>query len=155
MKRVLILIALSISSTVSYCQNNKSIDDIKNSIESQYIEFCSQLNKQLPMIVDEVTTLKSVAFIDWTMSCYYQLEIIDAADYDETTLKSVLAEIRERQKKQIPSMVANGNYKFNQSELYEYLKGTGLKFRFVYHDINNKQIGVNEFDYNDFNNGEN
>lgn len=101
------------------------------------------------MMVDKVTTLKSVAFIDWTMTCYYQLEI-DASDYDEDTLKSILVEIRKEQKKQIPSMVANGNYKFNQNELYQYLVGTGLKFRFVYHDINNKQIGVNEFDCNDF-----
>lgn len=101
------------------------------------------------MMVDEVTTLKSVAFIDWTMTCYYQLEI-DSSDYDEDTLKSILVEIRKEQKKQIPSMVANGNYKFNQNELYQYLAGTGLKFRFVYHDINNKQIGVNEFDCNDF-----
>lgn len=149
MKRVLILIALSISCVVSYSQNNKSIDAIKNGIKSQYIEFCSQLNKQLPMMVDEVTALKSVAFIDWTMSCYYQLEI-DAADYDEATLKSLLTEIRRSQKKQIPSMVANGNYKFNQNELYEYLKETGLRFRFVYHDVYNRQIGANEFDYKDF-----
>ena len=149
MKRVLILIALSISCAVSYSQNNKSIDAIKNGIKSQYIEFCSQLNKQLPMMVDEVTTLKSVAFIDWTMTVYYQLEI-DTSDYDEDTLKSILVEIRKGQKKQIPSMVANGIYKFNQRELYEYLKETGLRFRFVYHDINNKPIGVNEFDYNDF-----
>lgn len=148
MKRVLILIVSFIFCAVSYCQN-KTIDDIKISIENQYIEFCSQLNKQLPMMVDKVTTLKSVAFIDWTMTCYYQLEI-DASDYDKATLKSILIEIRKGQKKQIPSMVANGNYKFNQNELYQYLKGTGLKFRFVYHDINNKQIGVNEFDYNDF-----
>lgn len=149
MKRALILIVSFIFCAVSYCQNNKSIDDIKRSIENQYIEFCSQLNKQLPMMVDEVTTLKSVAFIDWTMTCYYQLEI-DSSDYDEDTLKSILVEIRKEQKKQIPSMVANGNYKFNQNELYQYLAGTGLKFRFVYHDINNKQIGVNEFDCNDF-----
>lgn len=149
MKRILVLIALFIFYAVSYSQNNKSIDDIKSSIENQYIEFCSQLNKLLPMIVDKVTTLKSVAFVDWTMSYYYQLEI-DVSDYEEAMLKSILVDIRKGQKKQIPSMVANGNYKFNQSELYEYLKGTGLKFRFVYHDINNKQIGTNEFDYKDF-----
>ena len=47
-------------------------------------------------------------------------------------------------------MVANGNYKFNQNELYEYLKETGLRFRFVYHDVYNRQIGANEFDYKDF-----
>lgn len=149
MKRVFVLIALFIFCAALYSQNNKSIDDIKSSIESQYIEFCSQLNKQLPMMIDDVTTLKSVAFIDWTMNSYYQLEI-NASDYDEATLKSILVEIRKVQKKQIPSMVANGNYKLNQRELYEYLKETGLRFRFVYHDINNKQIGVNEFDYNDF-----
>ena len=109
MKRALILIVSFIFCEVVYCQNNKSIDDIKRSIENQYIEFCSQLNKQLPMMVDKVTTLKSVAFIDWTMTCYYQLEI-DASDYDEDTLKSILVEIRKEQKKQIPSMVANGNF---------------------------------------------
>lgn len=149
MKRVLISIVLFIFCTISYSQNNKSIDDIKRSIENQYIEFCSQLNKQLPMVVDKVTTLKSVAFIDWTISYYYQLEI-NASDYDVTMLKSILVEIKKGQKEQIPSMVANGKYKFNQRGLYEYLKESGLRFRFVYHDINNKQIGVNEFDYSDF-----
>ena len=72
------------------------------------------------------------------------------ADFQDIELKEFMKGIRDKQKKQIPTMISNGSYQFTQSELYEYLKGTGLKFRFIYHDLNNRQIGVNQFDYKDF-----
>lgn len=149
-KRILILLFI-FCPMFGICmgQNTKSIEETKKKIENQYFSFCSQLNKQLPMRVDEITLLKSVAFVNWTMTCYYSVEI-DAVDYKDTELQDFMNSIRSSQKQQIPKMISNGNYQFTQSELYEYLKGTGLIFRFVYHDSKNRQIGVNQFDYKDF-----
>lgn len=150
MKKFLIILFVFYSICVA-CrgQNQQSVEAIKNNIESQYIAFCTQLNKQLPIRVDDVTLLKAVAFINWTMTCHYSIEI-DADNYEASELKDFLNTIRIGQKEQIPRMIANGNYQFTQPELYEYLKLTGLKFRFVYRDINNKQIGAYNFNYNDF-----
>ena len=151
MKKEVLILLLAFCSICLVCrgQNTKSIEETKKKIENQYVTFCSQLNKQLPMRVDEVTTLKSVAFVNWTMMCYYSVEI-NMADYQDIELKEFMKGIRDKQKKQIPTMISNGSYQFTQSELYEYLKGTGLKFRFIYHDLNVGQIGVNQFDYKDF-----
>lgn len=132
-----------------FAQSNNDIATIKRNIQSQYVEMCVQLNKQTPIRVDEITSIKNVLFSNWTMTTYYSVAI-DAKDYKDTELKDFMSTIKANKKRQIPSMISNGDYKFTQDELYEYLKGTGLRFRFIYHDTNNVQIGAISFDYNDF-----
>lgn len=132
-----------------FAQSNNDIATIKRNIQSQYVEMCVQLNKQTPIRVDEITSIKNVLFANWTMTTYYSVAI-DAKDYKDTELKDFMSTIKANQKRQIPSMISNGDYKFTQDELYEYLKETGLRFRFIYQDINNVQIGAISFDYNDF-----
>lgn len=125
-----------------------SKEELKN-IEDKYIDFCVQFNKQLPLKIDDVTTLKIVTFTNMTMSVYYSVET-NAENFTETELKELMDSLREHQKKQIPIMLSNGDYDISQSEIYELFKKTGMKFRFVYHDLNNHQIGANQFDFLDF-----
>lgn len=47
---------------------------------------------------------------------------IDVDDYLNSELKDMLNEIKKERKEQIPQMVSNEDYGFEQDELYEYLK---------------------------------
>lgn len=118
-------------------------------VEKQYLELSKQLNKQTPIYIDEVTELTSVTFASWNFSCHYKIHI-DINDYEETDLSEFLSSIRESQKENIPRMLNNGNYEISQDELRFLFEKTGLKFRFVYRDINDNYIGANQFDYKDF-----
>lgn len=149
MKRsTFMIILLSSIFIISYAQNVDK-NAIKRNIENQYIQMCAQLNKQVPIRVDEITVVKSMTFVNWTLTTYYSVDI-DQDEYDSQCLKHFIDELRLVKKMQIPSMISNGAYNFTQEELCEYLKGTGMKFRFVYHDKNDIQIGAMQFDYTDF-----
>lgn len=131
--------------------SNKTTDTEfnKQRIQEEYIRMCSEVNKQVPLRVDRITSIKSIVFFDWTLTTYYSIDL-NKDDFTEQELKELLALIKENIKKQIPSMIANGDYPFSQSQVYRYLKGTGLMLRYVYHDINDKQMGAFQFDYTDF-----
>ena len=135
------------SSTLDY--DYKTEEDVIKDIESQYIAFCKDMNTQLPIKIDEITTLNSVLFSNWNMSFHYYAEI-DINDYYESDLKDFMREIKASQKQQISNMFINGEYDLTQEDFRELCKHTGLKFRFVYFDINRTMIGANVFDYRDF-----
>lgn len=83
------------------------------------------------------------------MSFHYHVEI-DVNDYLDSDIKGFMREVKALQKQQIFRMFINGEYNFTQEDFRELCKRTGLKFRFVYFDINNTMIGANVFDYRDF-----
>ncbi len=135
------------TSTLEYNYNTK--EDVIKDIEKQYIAFCKDMNSQLPIRIDEITTLNSVLFSNWNISFHYYVEI-DVNDYYESDLKDFMSEIKASQKQQISNMFINGEYDLTQEDFRELCKHTGLKFRFVYFDINRTMIGANVFDYSDF-----
>ena len=127
----------------------EEIERLKKSVEKQYIEACAQLNKQMPIMIDEITSMTRVTFVNWVYTAYYAVDIY-RDDYDANTLKEFTQQLRRERKQDIPSMISTGDFSFTPVELYEYLKNTGLKLRFVYTDKNNSQIGAMQFDYRDF-----
>ena len=138
--------------TIDYDCNAKedvAPEEIIKNIEKQYIAFCKDINSQLPIRIDELTTLNSVLFGNWNISFHYYAEI-DVNDYHESDLKDFMREIKASHKQQISNMFIKGEYDFTREELREFCKRTGLKFRFVYFDINKTMIGANVFDYRDF-----
>ena len=152
MKRFLLLLIFSFFTfNLSYCygQSGKTEEELKKDMENTYIEFCSQLNKQTPIEISELITLKSVFFVNWFMIFNYSLNI-SIADFTEAELMEALDEFKDAQKKSIPIILSNGGYPFTGSELYEYLKWTELKFRSVYYDAFGKYIGGYQLDYRDF-----
>lgn len=124
-------------------------ENILRDIENQYLTFCKDLNTQLPIRIDELTTLNSVLYSSWNISFHYYVEI-NINDYCESDLKDFMREIKTSQKQQISNMFINGNYNITQEDFRKLCKCTDLKFRFVYYDINRTMIGANVFDYRDF-----
>ena len=162
--RILSLILVLLCSTVCKAENIKSCDatcktqvdtiaptlqEIKCQALETYINFCAQLNKQLPIYIDEITTLNSVAFIDWTFSSLYQVAI-DVDDYEEEEMQTAMAQMKIAQKEQVSNMLMKVNYGFTQAELVEYLKMLGMQFKSTYMDINHKMIGQVRLTFADF-----
>ena len=77
MKRLLFVIVCVLSSMVVSAQTISAKE--KAVVRQQFINFCKDMNQQLPAQVDEITTLNSIAFINWTMTSTYTVDI-DASD---------------------------------------------------------------------------
>ena len=44
-------------------------------IKQNYMNFCKDLNQQLPIQVDDYTKFYAISFVNWTMTEYYQLDV--------------------------------------------------------------------------------
>ena len=44
-------------------------------IKQNYMNFCKDLNQQLPIQVDDYTKFYAVSFVNWTLTAYFQLEV--------------------------------------------------------------------------------
>ena len=54
-------------------------------IKQNYMNFCKDLNQQLPIQVDDYTRFYAVSFVNWTLTAYYKLDV-DADDFSENEL---------------------------------------------------------------------
>lgn len=95
--------------TEKYIDTSKIIKDI----ETQFITFCKDINRQLPVIIDDITTFNSVLYSNWIMSFHYHVEI-DVNDYLDSDIKGFMREVKALQKQQIFRMFINGEYNFTQ-----------------------------------------
>lgn len=148
MKKMISLLILFVT-FACYAQSKADIEWVKKNLEDAYIQMCAQINRQAPIRVDEITTLNSAVFIDWTVSMYYSVDI-DVDDYEESEIKEFLQIIKNEQIKKLPKMLNGHGREITQKDLYETFKLTGLKYRAIYLDINNDIIGTIYFDCNDF-----
>lgn len=147
--RNIIFILLSLFSITSYGQHHKSINEIKKTIENTYIGFCNQMNKQLPLKIDELTTLKNITYYNWTITASYSIDY-DFSEIDCITIKDFLKEVKLEQKKNIERMFKFGEYNFTQKEMQKFYITTGMKFLLKYYDMNGLFIGTIQYDYKDF-----
>lgn len=106
--RNIIFILLSLFSITSYGQHHKSINEIKETIENTYIGFCNQMNKQLPLKIDELTTLKNITYYNWTITASYSIDY-DFSEIDCITIKDFLKEVKLEQKKILNVCLNSGN----------------------------------------------
>ncbi len=127
----------------------QSIAQIKESIRQAYITTCKEINGQLPIEVDEFTTLTSVAFANWTMTCSYRVNA-DFSGFSTEELKELMVEERELFRANAKRMLVSGNYNMSEKQYEEFLKVTGMRMRMTYRDENGLFIGSILFDYRDF-----
>lgn len=123
--------------------------EIKDKLKDIYMSFCKELNSQTPLYVDEITTLNSAVFIDWTMMFTYKVAI-DANDFAETELKLMMNTMREYGKNNAKDLLRRGSYNLNNNDFMQLMKAVGLRFRMTYIDINNVPMGSIVYDYKDF-----
>ncbi len=121
-------------------------EDIEQ-IRLYYINYSKELNAQLPLKIDELMTLTSVVFANWTFTYSYTLDV-DINDLEESNIKTFLNEIKALQKEQILNIYKA--YDISRDIFVKLCKHTGLKYRYIYYDANDILIGSNVFNYKDF-----
>ena len=107
------------------------------------------MNKQLPLKIDELTTLKNITYYNWTITASYSIDY-DFSEIDCITIKDFLKEVKLEQKKNIERMFKFGEYNFTQKEMQKFYITTGMKFLLKYYDMNGLFIGTIQYDYKDF-----
>ena len=114
-----------------------------------YIQAAKEMNQQMPIVIDEYTTLFSVTFMNWVYSYNYRINFdcssISKEDFDEM-LSNIKKEAIIDQRKLIDS----GRYGATRSEMKRLFKALGFKFRYNYSDINGRFLGSFEYDYRVF-----
>lgn len=123
--------------------------ETKNKIKNRYIAICREMNAQLPVKVDEITTLNSILFINWTITCTYKTDI-DVNDYTDSEIKEINKTLYDEGKDLTKNFLMKVSSDFSIKDLSEFMRTFNLKFRRNYTDINNKFICSIVYDYNDF-----
>jgi hypothetical protein len=121
----------------------------KTEIEAQLLKFCKQLNQQLPVELDDFTVLQSVIYTNWVITALYTIKL-DSELFTEAEKTKLMDELRTEMTKEIPTAICQGIPEFSTEEVYDIMKQTKLKVRYIYQDINSKTFGVIQWDYRDF-----
>lgn len=118
-------------------------------IKQNYMNFCKDLNQQLPIQVDDYTKFYAISFVNWTLTAYYKLDV-DADDFSENELIELHGELRSAFKESARRMFASGNYDLKRDEWKWFMRGTGMKFRANYKDAYDRPMLSVTLDYSDF-----
>ena len=118
-------------------------------IKQNYMNFCKDLNQQLPIQVDDYTRFYAISFVNWTLTAYYKLDV-DADDFSENELIELHGELRSAFKESARRMFASGNYDLKRDEWKWFMRGTGMKFRANYKDAYDRPMLNITLDYSDF-----
>ena len=84
-------------------------------IKQYYMNFCKDLNQQLPIQVDDYTKFYAISFVNWTLTAYYQLDV-DSDDFSENELIELHGELRSAFKESARRMFDSGNYDLKRDE---------------------------------------
>ena len=118
-------------------------------IKQNYMNFCKDLNQQLPIQVDDYTKFYAVSFVNLTLTAYYQLDV-DSDDFSENELIELHGGLRSAFKESARRMFVSGNYDLKRDEWKWFMRGTGMKFRANYKDAYDRPILSITLDYSDF-----
>ena len=147
MKRLLLL-TLSVIMSINIMSQSISAKE-RQQCKQMYIQAAKEMNQQMPIVIDEYTTLFSVTFMNWVYSYNYRINFdcssISKEDFDEM-LSNIKKEAIIDQRKLIDS----GRYGATRSEMKRLFKALGFKFRYNYSDINGRFLGSFEYDYRVF-----
>lgn len=113
----------------------------KEKIKNMMIQSARELNQQMPMYVDEYTTLASVVFHNWVWTYTYNVNF-EKELLSESERKELINDIRINTNIQQKKNIDLGLFKIKRSELRWFMKQTGFKFRYVYLDPNGSLIGT-------------
>ena len=147
MKRLLLL-TLSVIMSINIMSQSISTKE-RQQCKQMYIQAAKEMNQQMPIVIDEYTTMFSVTFMNWVYSYNYRINFdcssISKEDFDEM-LSNIKKEAIIDQRKLIDS----GRYGATRSEMKRLFKALGFKFRYNYSDINGRFLGSFEYDYRVF-----
>ena len=145
MKKIIFVLVLLLANSLSA----QTIEQIKAKIKKEYTDVCKELNAQLPIQVDEVTTLNSIFFINWTCVSNYIVKL-DFSGWSKAEINELMKDIKANNRERAKAFLLRGKYNMTQSQFKEFMKTTGIKWEMKYYDENAIYIGSIIIDYNDF-----
>lgn len=146
MKRFLFILLTFVSLTMS--AQTISVKE-KAAIKRQYINFCKELNQQLPAQVDEMTTLNSIVFMNWTITATYSV-VLDASEVPDEDMALLKEATHEASKEMARKMFACGSYQITRNQFRTLMKVVGLQFRAIYKDVYDNFMFSVLLNYKDF-----
>lgn len=114
-----------------------------------YIQTAKDLNAQMPIIIDEYTTVYSVTFMNWVYSYNFRINL-DCSSVSKSDMNQVLAEQRKSTIIEQRKIIDTGRYGCSRSQMKQAFKILNLVFRYNYYDINGSFLGSFEYTYKDF-----
>jgi hypothetical protein len=145
MKKTILIFSFAFVTLFSFGQ----IAQEKARFKNMMIQGAKELNQQLPIFVDENTVLTSVLFYDWIWTYRYCINI-DKDDYSQSDMNKFIEEIRQYVIANHKENIDTGMYNITRSELKKLMKATGLKYKYIYLDRNNKLVGTFNLTYLNF-----
>lgn len=147
MKRLLLL-TLSVIMSLNIMSQSISAKE-RQQCKQMYIQAAKELNQQMPIVIDEYTTLFSVTFINWIFSYNYRMNL-DCSSISTDDFNDILSDIKKEAIIDQRKLIDSGRYGVTRSEMKRLFKALGFKFRYNYSDINGRFVGGFEYDYKVF-----
>lgn len=132
-KIICILMLLLFSVGITNAQSSQT-QRVLNEIKSAFTEGCKEMNKQLPIEVDELTTFRNIIFCDWTFICNYNLHI-DINEWTDQEKKLFKFNARKLLINNTRKMLF-ANAEISVIGAKKLLRMTGMKYRYNDYDDN-------------------
>ena len=120
----------------------------KAKAKALFIQQAKEMNQQCPMYLDELTTLTSVVFYNWTTTFNYKLNI-PGKDISVAEAKEFINGMKQQTKKFVKDGAARGIFNTNSKDRRWFMKITGFKYKYAYFGNDGCPIGVFTLTYLD------
>lgn len=145
MKKAILTLTLLFVSLFSFGQTAQEKQKVKN----LFIKTSKEFNQQLPMYIDDYTTLTSVVFINWVWTYNFHVTL-DRNDFTQQERNDVLSEVKKDMNAEQRKMIDSGAYNMKRSEFRLFMKMVGLKFKYNFIDVNGAMFGTFTLTYLNF-----
>ena len=110
---------------------------LKGYVQKSMRERVKAINEQLPLSIDEITTLYSTLFIGNAMHYNYRVDI-DKTDYTQDEINQIMSGVKETSKENIACLFQSLANKMPPKEWKRLFTELGLYYVYTYFDCNNK-----------------
>lgn len=120
----------------------------KAKVKAIFIRQAKEMNQQCPMYLDEMTTLTSVVFYNWTTTFNYKLNM-PGKDVSVTDAKEFINEMKQQTKQFVKDGTTRGIFNTNSKDRRWFMKITGFKYKYMYYGSDGCSIGAFTLTYLD------
>ena len=111
--------------------------ELKGYVQKSMQERIKAINEQLPLNIDEITTLYSTLFIGNALYCNYRGDI-DKTDYTQDEINQMTIGVKDNLKENIAFLYQSNSNKMPPKEWKRLFTELGIYYVYTYFDCNNK-----------------
>lgn len=111
--------------------------ELKGYVQKSMQERIKAINEQLPLNIDEITTLYSTLFIGNALYYNYRVDI-DKIDYTQEEINQIISGVKETNKENIAFLYQSLANKMPPKEWKRLFTDLGFYYVYTYFDCNNK-----------------